>query len=124
MGYFDRLKRPRVATVARVAVAAPTKSEQEPELSNENGVATVATVATVQAAEKEPVFEDDRITCRRCGRLAGGVCGAAKDRTLPNTGPRYAPEPERLRRCLDYVPALLEPDKRTGRERWPHGRKA
>lgn len=116
MALFDRLKRPTVATVA-VANAI------EPELLNDDALATLATLATATEPKPEPVFYgDDRITCRRCDRLHGGLCGAAKDRTLPNTGPRYTPEPERLRRCLAYVPALLEPDKRTGLERWPYGR--
>lgn len=55
--------------------------------------------------------EDDRITCQRCANLCRGFCQADKR--------QFRPVVDLLRRCLDYVPAKNEQDKRKGRQRWP-----
>lgn len=63
---------------------------------------------------------DDRRTCRQCLNLAGnGRCMAAGRGELPMTDPRYQPDPDRLVRCVGYLPDADDPDQRLGRARWP-----
>ncbi len=64
-------------------------------------------------------FPDDRRRCDQCGNLTGrGLCLAAwRGEIVAN--PDYEPVRDLLRRCEGYTAGADDPDKRTGRERWP-----
>jgi hypothetical protein len=59
--------------------------------------------------------------CTDCLVLSpGGRCLAAWRGDLPGFVRSYAPAmTDRPQRCLGYAPGPNDPDKRTGRERWP-----
>lgn len=61
---------------------------------------------------------DNRRTCRDCRNLASiGICLAAP--SMPNATSRWTPDPDRLRRCLWFMPTANDQDQRLGHERWP-----
>jgi len=66
-------------------------------------------------------FDDDRRRCDQCMNLRRDVCTIAEPKTgalvVANRG--YRPVREPPRRCAGYAPGLDDPDRRTGRERWP-----
>jgi hypothetical protein len=70
----------------------------------------------LQKAER---FPDDRRTCDQCANLAGRRCLAAKRGEIVASS-NYEPIHDLLRRCEGYVPGADEPERRCGRERWPH----
>lgn len=64
--------------------------------------------------------DDDRVTCATCLNLAAaGRCLAAARGQIPCASPQYSPIPELKRRCEAYRPHRMDPDQRTGTERWP-----
>ena len=64
---------------------------------------------------------DDRRTCRVCRNLSGnGRCLAAGRGELPMTSPRYEPDPDRLERCVGFLPTTEDADQRHGWDRY-HG---
>lgn len=61
----------------------------------------------------------DQRTCRQCANLTGrGLCLAARRGEIVASR-SYEPIPDLLRRCEGYAPGPSDPDRRTGRERWP-----
>lgn len=56
---------------------------------------------------------DDRRHCHQCWQLRDGEC-LAKRAPVVDDIPR---------RCFHYLPKLIDPDQRTGRDRWPSIRK-
>ncbi len=62
---------------------------------------------------------DDRRRCGQCLNLTGrGLCLAARRGEIV-ANPDYEPVRDQLRRCEGYLPGADDPDRRTGRERWP-----
>lgn len=78
---------------------------------------------TGRAAAELPMPDpgtDNRRACGQCANLtATGHCRAAQQGELLGTSPRYRPDPARLWRCVGYLPAAGEPDRRTADELWP-----
>lgn len=64
---------------------------------------------------------DDRRHCDQCANLRRDVCTIAEPKAgalvMANRG--YRPVREPPRRCAGYALGPDDPDKRTGRERWP-----
>ena len=69
--------------------------------------------------EPGPMDKDDRITCRQCVNLSRDACLAARRGEI-SASRMYEPSPDLPRRCEGYVPGPDDPDRRTGRERWPN----
>ncbi|GMU73561.1 MAG: hypothetical protein AMXMBFR42_30140 [Burkholderiales bacterium] len=107
-------------------------------LPEKGGVATVAGAATgVQQADDSElrrvvgivaeghVEADDMRPCTACGNLSrGGRCLAAERGESMGAGiatsRTWRPsEPERPQRCGAFTPIAADPDRRTGRTRWP-----
>lgn len=65
-------------------------------------------------------LEDDGMRpCVECLRLSSsGHCIAARQREILASR-NYAPIRDRPQRCVAYLPWPYDPDRRTGRERWP-----
>ena len=62
--------------------------------------------------------DDDRRTCNRCANLEGRRCLAAwRGEIVANRD--YTPIRDIPRRCEGYIPDANDPDRRSGRERWP-----
>lgn len=62
---------------------------------------------------------DDRRRCDQCLNLTGrGLCLAARRGEIV-ANRDYEPVLDLLRRCEGYMPGGDDPDRRTGRERWP-----
>jgi len=78
------------------------------------------------APAREADRNGDMRTCRDCANLSpGGRCLAAwRGESFGDgiaTSKTYAPsEPDRPLCCGPYVPGLNDPDRRSGRERWPY----
>jgi hypothetical protein len=71
-----------------------------------------------RAGEAGP--DDDRRTCRQCCNLSwSGLCLAAHRGEVPATSRDHHPIPDRLHRCVGYVPNHKDMDRRLGIERWP-----
>lgn len=76
---------------------------------------------TGRAAAELPqpdAIDDDRRTCNQCANLIARRCQAAKRGEIVASR-NYEPVPDLLRRCEGYAPGPNDPDRRTGRERWP-----
>lgn len=69
-------------------------------------------------ADAEPPA-DDRRTCDQCANLIARRCTAAKRGEIV-ANRDYAPVRDIPRRCEGYAPRPDDPDRRPGRERWPH----
>lgn len=64
------------------------------------------------------LFPDDRRTCNQCANLEGWRCLAAwRGEIVANRD--YTPIRDIPRRCEGYIPDANDPDRRSGRERWP-----
>lgn len=64
-------------------------------------------------------FPDDRRCCDQCANLTGrGLCLAARRGEIV-ANRDYEPVRDMPRRCEGYRPGVDDPDRRTGRERWP-----
>lgn len=64
-------------------------------------------------------FPDDRRRCGQCLNLTGrGLCLAARRGEIV-ANRDYEPVRDLMRRCEGYQPGSDDPDRRTGRERWP-----
>lgn len=64
-------------------------------------------------------FPDDRRRCDQClNRTGRGLCLAARRGEIVENRD-YEPVRDLLRRCEGYQPGADDPDRRTGRERWP-----
>jgi hypothetical protein len=65
------------------------------------------------------VLDNDLRRCERCANLTGrGLCLAARrGEIVPSRN--YEPIRDLPRRCDGYAPGLDDPDRRSGRERWP-----
>ena len=65
--------------------------------------------------------DDGMRTCVECAYLSpGGRCLAAFRGDLPGYPRSYSPAlTDRPQRCAGYAPGPDDPDRRTGRERWP-----
>jgi hypothetical protein len=64
-------------------------------------------------------FPDGRRRCGQCANMTGrGLCLAAR-RCEIVANRDYEPVRDLLRRCEGYQPGAGDPDRRTGRERWP-----
>lgn len=62
---------------------------------------------------------DDRRRCDQCLNLTGrGLCLAARRGEIV-ANLEYEPVRHQPRRCEGYQPGADDPDRRTGRERWP-----
>ena len=61
---------------------------------------------------------DDRRTCDQCANLIGRRCQAARRGEIVASRD-YEPIRDLPRRCEGYSPRAGDPDRRTGRERWP-----
>jgi hypothetical protein len=66
-------------------------------------------------------FSDTRRTCRQCANLSPqGRCLAAWRGERPwGALPGYSPVADLPQCCPSYRPEANDPDRRTGRERWP-----
>ncbi len=64
-------------------------------------------------------IDTDRRTCTECIELQGTRCTAAARGELAHAARVYEPPLERLHRCIGYRPGPEDPDRRTGRERYP-----
>jgi hypothetical protein len=63
--------------------------------------------------------DDDRRCCNQCRNLmTNGRCRAARRGEI-ETARDFMPVPNLPRRCVGYAPRLDDPDRRSGRERWP-----
>jgi hypothetical protein len=75
---------------------------------------------TREDAETIAWFEDDRRRCTHCQNfLANGVCKVAVPGGQVSARRGYQPDQAILHRCSEYRPCPDDPDRRTGRERWP-----
>ena len=131
-----------VAQVATVAVAKP------PALTVEEETAIRAWLAHIEETDTEIIAEvlnqchadgearayflrradevprpmqddDDRRYCAQCANLApSGLCLAARRGEIIASR-TYHPVDHLPRRCEGYAPGPDDPDRRTGRERWP-----
>ena len=94
---------------------------RENEGTRESGarLAEVANEPPIPYATAEQLA-DNRRCCRQCRNLArDGKCLAAGRGELPMTSPRYEPDPDRLLRCVGYLPTAEDADQRHGRDRYP-----
>jgi hypothetical protein len=73
---------------------------------------------TGRAAAELPKPDDDRRTCDQCSNLIARRCQAAKRGEIV-ASQKYEPIRDLPRRCVAYAPNADDPDRRTGRERWP-----
>jgi hypothetical protein len=75
---------------------------------------------TREDAETIAWREDDRRRCAHClNLLTNGVCKVAALGGPVSVRRGYQPDPVILHRCAGYRPCPDDPDRRTGRERWP-----
>jgi hypothetical protein len=75
---------------------------------------------TREEAEAVAWREDDRRRCAHClNLLANGVCKIAEPGGAVSARRGYRPDTTILQRCAGYRPCPDDPDRRTGRERWP-----
>jgi hypothetical protein len=120
----------KTGKVATLTVATPATLETQ-------WFGTVAKVATVTVANPEirkvvivetpndPVpmsdevfFADDRRHCAECRNLSADRCLAAWRGEIV-AARLYKPIDDLPRRCSVYAPKAIDPDQRTGEERWP-----
>jgi hypothetical protein len=74
-------------------------------------------------AEAVAWSEDDRRRCAHClNLLQNGVCRVAGPGERIKARRGYQPNQSWLHRCPEYRPCPDDPDRRTGRERWPEFR--
>lgn len=94
----------------------------------DTGAALTSFRALAADLQPHPLHEyDDRRTCEQCanldrhrGRDGFRRCAAARRVELPYVASRdYSPVPDQPRRCEGFGPLPDDPDRRTGRERWP-----
>lgn len=67
---------------------------------------------------KPALLPDDRRTCEQCANLIARRCQAAKRGEIA-ASLSYEPIRDLPRRCEGYAPRAGDPDRRSGRERWP-----
>lgn len=112
------------ALVAAVGVVyAFTHSEQQEALALalSDPDAALQSYRAMAAELGNDLDQDDRRHCGQCANLRRDVCTIAEPKAgalvVANRG--YRPMREPPRRCAGYAPGPDDPDKRTGRERWP-----
>ena len=99
---------------AVTAVPDPVDTENSHGSFGSNGRTT-----SVLILETAGVADDDRRSCDQCTNLTDrGVCLAARSGGIVASR-NYEPIRDLLRRCEGYVPGAADPDRRSGRERWP-----
>ena len=62
-----------------------------------------------------PAGADDRVTCNQCRLMVAGRCEGWQELQAARG---YAPIRDLRRRCPAYLPRKVEPDQRTGAQRW------